>query len=64
MQKSKQNLQNILIAAGLILSLPAVYWYMVDGWNPEVGKIEAIIKGVQALFGTYLVYYGVTLKLK
>lgn len=56
----KQNDKSLFILAGVLLALPASYWFFIDGWTTESNKLTVLINGAQALFGIYLIYYAST----
>ena len=59
MAKPKQSDKKLFLIAGALLSVPAIYWFFVDGWNPGSNKVKVLVTGVQALVGIYLIFYGV-----
>jgi len=46
--------------AGALLAAPALYWFMLEGWTPETSKPKVLMMGVQAIFGIYLFFYGIS----
>ena len=59
MENKNQKDRKMFFLAGAILAAPAVYWFMLEGWTPETGKLKVLMMGVQAIFGIYLFYYGI-----
>ena len=60
MEKKNQKDRKMFFLAGALLACPAVYWFMLEGWTPETSKIKVLMMGVQAIFGIYLFFYGIS----
>ncbi len=58
---AKRNEKNLFLLAGTLLALPTVYWFFV-GWTPESNSVDVLLKGAQALFGIYIIYYAMNQK--
>ncbi len=59
MENKNQRNKKMFLVAGAFLAGPSVYWFMLEGWTPETSKLKVLMMGVQAIFGIYLVYYGI-----
>jgi arginine exporter protein ArgO len=64
MENKNQKNKKMFFLAGALLAAPAVYWFMMEGWTPETSKVKVLMMGVQAIFGIYLFYYGVSITKK
>ena len=64
MENKNQKHKKMFFLAGALLAAPAVYWFMMEGWTPETSKVKVLMMGVQAIFGIYLFYYGVSITKK
>ncbi|MFK8004813.1 MAG: hypothetical protein AB8H03_00520 [Saprospiraceae bacterium] len=60
MENKNQKDKKMFFLAGTLLAVPAVYWFMLEGWTPETSKLKVLMMGAQAIFGIYLFFYGIS----
>jgi len=59
MENKNQKDKQMFFLAGALLAVPAVYWFMLEGWTPETNKLKVLMMGAQAIFGIYLFFYAI-----
>lgn len=60
MENKNQKDRRMFFLAGVLLAVPSVYWFMLEGWTPETNKLKVLMIGAQAIFGIYLFFYGIS----
>jgi hypothetical protein len=59
MENKNKKDKRVFFLAGILLALPSVYWFMLEGWTTETHKLKVLMMGAQAIFGIYLFFYGI-----